>query len=369
MLKVLHTGDLHLGMMHTTRNYPEGLRQNLIKARLTTLARLVEEANQAACQLIIIAGDLFNSHNVPQELIRDAVRILDGFTGACVAVLPGNHDYYAELSILWQTFLAQAPEQIVLLAETRPYPLHDFGLDAVLYPAPCDRRHSATNRLGWLRELSEKPAARWHLGVAHGTVRGISPDLDDRYFPMEREELLHTGLQHWFLGHTHTRYPDVEQTEQGGFAYCGTPEPDGFACSHAGYAWLTTLHEDKVFNRALTVGQYRFIEKTLAIRDVAAVENYFAQIGGENVLVKLYLTGRLPQEEYQQRSVCLDRCAGQVAYLEYDDSSLNLELSPASITAEFPAGSFPHLLLTSLAEDGDQEALQLAYELVKKVKK
>ncbi|HZK24982.1 MAG TPA: DNA repair exonuclease [Oscillospiraceae bacterium] len=369
MLKVLHTGDLHLGIMHTTRNYPEELRQNLVQARLTTLARLVEQANQTSCHLFVIAGDLFNSHNVTKELVLETIRILNRFTGACVAVLPGNHDFYTEMITLWQTFLDQAPEQIILLSQQKPYPLQDFGLDVVLYPAPCDRRHSATNRLGWLAELTEQPAGKWHLGVAHGTLRGISPDLDDSYFPMERDELLRTGLQHWFLGHTHSRYPDLEQTEETGFAYCGTPEPDGFDCSHSGYAWLTTFSDGKVLNQSLATGQYQFAEKSLEIRDLAAVEKFFTEIAAETLLLKLSLTGRLPREEYQQRAGLLKQCATKVAYLEYDDSLLRMELSAASIAAEFPVGSFPHLLLTSLADAGDREALQLAYELVKKVKK
>ena len=89
------------------------------------------------------------------------MRILDGFAGACVAVLPGNHDYYAGAEYFMADFWPDTGANS-FACETRPYPLHDFGLDVVLYPAPCDHRHSATNRLGWLRELSEKPAARWH---------------------------------------------------------------------------------------------------------------------------------------------------------------------------------------------------------------
>ncbi|MCR3923238.1 MAG: DNA repair exonuclease [Firmicutes bacterium] len=369
MLKVLHTGDLHLGMLHKTRNYPEELRQQLMDARIAVLAKMVETANSEGCQLIVIAGDLFHSHNVRKETVLQAVRALEVFEGACVAVLPGNHDYYNEMATLWKTFRENASEQIVVLSEQRPYPLCEYGLDAVLYPAPCDRKHSTENRLAWLTQLEEKPAGQWQLGVAHGTIRGISPDLDGLYFPMERDELAETGLQHWFLGHTHVRYPDLDMVENSGFAYCGTPEADGFDCSHQGYAWLTTLDGERVVNRSLQTGRFRFAEHTLEIRDLATVEKQLEEIAAETLLVKLQVSGRLPQEQYQQRDASLRQWAEQVAYLEYDDSLLTMEVSSASIAAEFPQGSFPYLFLTSLAEDGDHDALQLAYELVKKVKK
>ncbi|NLZ39061.1 MAG: DNA repair exonuclease [Firmicutes bacterium] len=369
MLKVLHTGDLHLGMTHRTRNYPEELRRQLVEARFLVLTKMVELANQEGCQLLLIARDLFHSHNVSKNTVLRAVKILQSFAGACIAVLPGNHDYYNESSAVWKTFLEHVPEYVLLLTQQKPYCLQEYGLDAVLYPAPCDRKHSAENSLGWLRNLREKPVAKWHFGIAHGSVRGLSLDLEDNYFPMEREELFATGLQHWFLGHAHSRYPDLEKATDCGFTYCGTPEPDGFDCRHEGYAWFTTCHDDKVEHHAVRTGQFRFIETTLEIQELETVEKYLKKIRSAAALVKLHLHGRLPQEQFRRRGAYLQQCAENVGYLEYDDSMLQMELSAESIAAEFPAGSFPYLLLTSLVAEGEDEALQLAYELVKRVKK
>ncbi|HPZ64900.1 MAG TPA: metallophosphoesterase, partial [Bacillota bacterium] len=63
-LKVLHTGDLHLGMTFNSRGYPEALRRRLVEARLKVLERLVETANGEGCQLFIVAGDLFHRTRV-----------------------------------------------------------------------------------------------------------------------------------------------------------------------------------------------------------------------------------------------------------------------------------------------------------------
>jgi DNA repair protein SbcD/Mre11 len=368
MLKVLHTGDLHLGMTHTTRNYSEGLRQRLVEARSDALARLVETANRQGCGLFVIAGDLFHHTRVNREVVLGALRALAAFDGVA-AVLPGNHDYYSEMSPLWKTFRDNAPENVLLLAETRPYPLADFGLDAVLYPAPCDRKHSGEHRLGWLGELAERPAARWHFGIAHGTVRGVSPDFDNQYFPMEREELAALRLDHWFMGHAHVRVPAAATATNCTVQFCGTPEPDGFDCSHGGQAWLTQFNDGETLSQSLDCGRFRFLELKCPVRSLEEIGQALEAVAGENTLVKLSLSGMLPEEEYRGRHAYLEGWRERFAYLESDDSALGMEINAEAIAAEFPAGSFPRLFLEALAGRENREALQLAYQLVKKVKK
>lgn len=369
MLKVLHTGDLHLGMTYRARNYPDGLRQALVEARFRTLERLMELANEEGCELVVIAGDLFHSTSVGKDAVLKAAKALKRFAGACVAVLPGNHDYHSEMSPLWTVFRENVPEQVVVLTDEEPYPLAGYGLDAVLYPAPCDRKHSGENKLGWIRRLETKPEATWHLGAAHGTVRGISPDVDGRYFPMEREELLGLGLHHWFLGHTHVRYPDADATQNCGLAYCGTAEPDGFDCNHEGYAWITAFTEGLIESRSVRTGAFRFADLKIAIRELADISRALDSIGGGNSLVKLVMTGVLPQEQYRERVAFMQQLRDKLCYLEWDDAALTAEVTSQAIAEEFAAGSFPQLLLSALAEQGEHDALHLAYHLVKKVKR
>jgi DNA repair protein SbcD/Mre11 len=368
MIKALHTGDLHLGMTHSTRNYPEYLRLRLVEARVRTLGRLVETANRESCDLFVIAGDLFHSNRVGKDLILATVKALADFDGV-VAVLPGNHDYYSDMSPLWKAFREIAPENVLVLAETKPYPLMDFGLDAVLYPAPCDCKHCGENRIGWIEQVRARPSARWHLGIAHGTVRGVSPDFDNRYFPMERDELTALRLDFWFMGHTHIRVPLTDVAENCGIQFCGTPEPDGFDCRHEGYAWLTTFRDDYTESRALPFGTYRFMDLACQVSSLEEVNRLLDEAAAEHVLIKLALSGLLPEEEYRGLKVFYDGWKERLAYLETDDAQLGVKISAEAIADEFPAGSFPRLFLSALADGGNQDALQLAYQMVKKVKK
>ncbi|MFY9384148.1 MAG: DNA repair exonuclease [Dethiobacteria bacterium] len=371
-LKIFHTADLHLGMTFGNRSYPEEVRRQLVEARYETLERLVELANEAQCRIFLIAGDLFHRAQMPREIIARVARTLSRFQGDCIAVLPGNHDYCDGYGSLWNEMRELAPDALLLLTDTVPYPLHDYGIDAVIYPAPCHRKHSRENRLGWIGELAEKPAAGWQLGVAHGTVRGISPDLEGEYFPMDENELAGLRLHHWFLGHTHVRYPDLEQVQGAPFCFSGTPEPDGFDCRHGGSAWITTLEEGGgVHCRAISTGKFRFMEIARELRDAAGLDELQEELrqAGKQALVKLRLSGFLPEKAYNSRRRRLDELRSSLLYLEDDDSALAVELSAELIEDRFPSGSFPQRLLSRLAQKNDPAALQLAYRLIDEVKR
>ncbi len=359
-------------MTFGNRPYPEGVRRRLIEARYETLERLVEQANEAQCQLFVVAGDLFHRAQMPPEAVVWAVEALSRFQGGCVAVLPGNHDYDDGFGGLWKEMRELAPDSLLLLTDTAPFRLQDYGIDAVLYPAPCHRKRSRENRLSWIRELAERPPAKWHIGVAHGTVRGISPDPEEQYFPMDEEELLALGLHHWCLGHTHVRYPDLDRVQGAGFCFSGTPEPDGFDCRHGGSAWVITLDEGgQAECCALSTGSYRFMDLSRQLQGEADLDNLAEELrqAGRRALVKLSLAGFLPEERYRSRRLWFDELRSNLLYLEEDDSTLAVELSAELIDTHFSAGSFPQRLLSRLAKKDDPAALQLAYRLIGEVKK
>ncbi len=372
-LKFLHTADLHLGMTFRNRAYPDEVRDQLVEARFETLSELVERANKEQCRLMIIAGDLFHRANVASAVVKRAVEILSRFEGPA-AILPGNHDYFEPYGSLWPEFKERAPEELILLSEMKPYPLHDYGVEAVLYPAPCDAKHAPTNRLGWIKDLADKPPGKWHIGVAHGAVKGISPDFENQYYPMEEAELDALNLDQVCLGHTHIAYPDQKEAENRPFLYCGTPEPDGFDCRHTGRAWITDIDESgQSYSRLLETGRYCFLEINKQVRVREDFQNLHRELadlpGDRRTLVKLKFSGTLPEEEYNDRFTAYSNLHEALFYLEIDDSELTVEITPEVIAANYPEGSFPYRFLNRLVRKENPEALQTAYRLVEEVKR
>lgn len=358
-MKILAASDFHLGMKF--RHYPE-VSDRLIAARFTALEKLVEAGNREGCDLFILAGDLFDTTSVPKATVLKARAILDRFAGKLVAVLPGNHDFYVpQGKDLWETFIGEGRGNVLVLTEGAPVPLAaDWQLDACLYPAPCFAKHSQANGLAWMA-AAPRPACAIHIGVAHGSVEGISPDMDGRYYPMTRGEIDRLGMDAMFIGHTHA------QRVEGTLFIPGTPEPDGFDCAHDGAGLLVELQRGKA-PRATPVpsGTYTWRHETHLLSEASAVDRLqekLSQPAYHTRLLKLRLEGRLAADAFQKTrewgAVLREKCFHLASF----ENQIGLLIGKADIDARYAPGSFAHELLTELARaPEDVPALQKAWD-------
>ena len=144
-------------------------------------------------------------------------------------------------------------------------------------------------------------------------------------------------------------------------------------CRHAGSAWLLEISDEKhVTAQRIVTGQYRFFDDSVTVNDrddIVALEGKYTQKGAEYNVLRLNIAGSLEQDERQTLQTTLDRIGQTVLHLEYNDSGLRTRVTSALIEREFSTGSFPQLFLGALQEQGDEQALQMAYELVQEVKK
>jgi DNA repair exonuclease SbcCD nuclease subunit len=369
-MKIFHTADLHIGMKFA-RGYSPEVQEGLIEARFETLQKMIEAANTQGCDIFVIAGDLFDSQRIPRKDILSAAAILKNFDGACVLILPGNHDYMQKgEGDLWASFRSAMPDRTLLLESPHCLDLRRFDINGAIYPAPCTAKHSRTNAIGWIRDCPKDPTIKHHLGIAHGSLEGVSPDLEGDYYPMLQEELRNSGVDLWLMGHSHIRYPDQEKGTEGRIFFPSTPEPDGFDCNHPGYAWLIALDDDKaVHYESIRTGKFRFLtlEKELSGEDdMEGLKADFGKLDRERRLVKLKLKGRVKGEIYEGRSLLIEELNRCVLHLEYDLSELLREITIEDIDREFTEGSFPHRLLRTLARDRKSPtSLQIAYDLIR----
>lgn len=364
-LKIFFTSDLHLGMKFA--GYPE-VSEELVQARFDTLQRLVTLANEHQSDLFVIAGDLFDRVSVTKKDVLKAAHILKGFEGKLAAVLPGNHDFITEpRNDLWAHFSEGAGDRTLLLEKTQQYPLHSYDMDAVLYPAACTKKHSAENAIGWISDSPKDVNIGHHIGIAHGSLEGFSPDFNKTYYPMTMPEIQKAGINLWLLGHTHVRYPQNPGVYDKLF-YAGTPEPDGFDCKHGGTAWLLDLSDDnKISAGTVPTGIYSFAHEYLNIHGIAEANKLLHRYDkekGEKILLKVRLQGSLPRSEFSLLQKVRKNIKEQLFYLEWDDNSVIEEITPDIIRAEFTEGSFPYRLLTALSEAEEKDTLQMAYNLI-----
>ena len=243
MLKIFVTGDNHIGKKYD--RYPE-VKEQLIQSRFDSLDTMVKRAEQEGCTLFVITGDLFDNVNtIRQKDIKQVVEILAQFSGS-VIVLPGNHDYYTGEEKVWKDFnnaLNAMEHNIFLMTEMKPIQF-DAGEELLmLYPAYCQSKHSKENNLGWIKDLSFD-ADVYHIGLAHGAIAGITPDMNNEYFMMTEKELNDIPVDVWLIGHTHIPYPMLS-TEQETVGYKifnpGTHAQTDLHNHTAGYGFLVQL--------------------------------------------------------------------------------------------------------------------------------
>ncbi|MCK5217301.1 MAG: DNA repair exonuclease [Methanosarcinales archaeon] len=370
-LKIFHTSDLHLGMKFSAHTE---VQSELTEARFNTLDKLVNKANDEKCDLFVVAGDLFNQASIAKKNIAQAAKSLSRFEGKLVAVLPGNHDFTTpEQHDLWNNFEQYSGDNIIILMNGDLVSLQHYDLDVDLYPAPCTSKHSDKNAIGWIKEVDKNDGALYRIGIAHGSLEGVSPDFNKEYYPMTESELIGCGLDIWLMGHTHIQFPQNPGAMDKIF-YSATPEPDGFDCTHEGKAWIIELDDKKkITPTSINTGTYRFLHDEIDIQTISALENAVNKYRSDdfsNTLLKLKITGRIPIEEYAQIPQILKNIQDHIFYLQENTYDLAEMITSDIINKEFVEDSFPHKLLTGLSEDEDDwEALQIAYDLINEVKR
>lgn len=364
-LKIFHTGDIHLGMKFN--GYGDLVKESLVEARFEVLERMIEQANDLNADLFVIAGDLFNSNKVIKRDINRTVSILNKFNRGAVLVLPGNHDYDNGKVDLWQEFSKLPSEKIVLLNETRYYYLDDYGIDAVIYPAPCHNKHSKINSLGWVKEQGLAQTGTYHIGVGHGAIEGLSADLEGNYYPMSMNELNDIPTDLWLLGHTHVCYPTQEKISNHKIFNPGTPEPDGLDFNDRGCAWFIEIEDGKVDAERIETGKYRFLDKRFLVNsdeDLQEIKDWTLEGEAMKKIVRLTLEGNLSEEAYENLNEYYKELESGLFHLIIRDSNLKVRINEEIIEREFTRGSFPYEFLNGLIHDED--ALQIAYDLLRR---
>ncbi|NLY45896.1 MAG: DNA repair exonuclease [Tissierella sp.] len=364
-LRIFHTGDIHIGMKFN--NYADDVKENLSEARFLTLENMISKSNEENTDIFVVAGDLFNTIQVAKRDISRTVKILDKFNGACVLVLPGNHDYDNGMTDLWREFINVHSEKVVLLNEEKEYYLNDYDLDVVVYPAPCHSKHSKENSLQWIKDRGLAATGKYHIGLAHGALEGLSPDIEGNYYYMSMDELSSIPTDLWLLGHTHIRYPLVDNIENHKIFNAGTPEPDGLDFKDVGSAWLIDIDEEKTKAERIITGEYRFYDKEFELDsddDLDKIISWALNDDPKKKIIRLILKGNLSKDAYEELSSFYRELESHLFYLRVDDSDLKIKINKEIIEKEFTKGSFPYEFLTGL--EHDEEALQIAYDLLRR---
>ncbi len=213
VVKLVHTADLHLGSHFSST--PEIAAKRKLE-QMQTLGNIIKICHEREAIALLIAGDLFDSVCVEEQLLSEVKHIL-GESGLHVFIAPGNHD--------------PATPDSSYVASKWPDNVHIFtkGLECVEIPGAnayvwgVGFRHSLEIE-SILPEFTPNDG-KINILLMHSEVVPDS-SMESRYNPVSHERLVSLGMDYCALGHKHK--PSSVSYGECSYVYPGCTSARGF---------------------------------------------------------------------------------------------------------------------------------------------
>ena len=192
MLTFIHAADFHLDSAFGALDQRRAAGRR--RESRETVTRLANYVNGHGVDLVLLAGDLFDSAAAFRETGEQLAAAL-GQMEARVFIAPGNHDWYGPgspwLTVDWPENVHIFSENTLTAAELPQWGLVVHG---AAFTGP-DQPESL------LRGFTAPADGRVHIGLLHGE---IDPP-EERYDPLRKPDIAASGLAYLALGHVHRR--------------------------------------------------------------------------------------------------------------------------------------------------------------------
>jgi DNA repair exonuclease SbcCD nuclease subunit len=286
MLKILHTADIHLGAKFSGLGDKGASQREQLRA---TFKSVVAAAISERVNIVLIAGDLFDSNQQPQrniDLVIEQFNLLAS-NNIPVCLVPGTHDALDSSSIYRKVdFEGKCPGLTIFTDADMSYKEYP-NLDLTVYGKPNLSNRSSTSPL---KGLKVSTSSKFHIAMAHGSL--YIPEKiaeDDHVFRLE--EVQASGMDYLALGHWHRVYRCPGDRPAW---YCGPPEwvPGQTGKGGVLLVALTDSGEVKVEAKMLGLRDYDETEIDMSeIRELAALKARLSVGANQNLIRRVTLKG------------------------------------------------------------------------------
>lgn len=368
-LRILHTADLHLGAKFA---FLGEKASEYRKEVLDTFKKIVELAKGRHANIVLVAGDFFDSNKVPQyliEFVKSQFAALQE-AGIYVAILPGTHDalipnegvylkeYFAEFT---NVFVFHDPAAV-----KKEYP----DLSLTVWGKVYQSNKSKDSAL--ISFSKEEKSSTFNVLMAHGSLK-IPGKYQKDDWPFGPEEIASSGADYIALGHWHGAQ-DISQ--KGAIAwYSGSPsltdreEKGGLGFGHIILAELSQESGGKVQTSVepIKVSAKVFIEEDIDITSVENLETIKKRIqegaGAETIKI-VNIKGLLHPGLILDAETMTEELKDQFFYLKIN---ILAHLAVANISEEqYPKelvlGQYVEILKKKIANEENEEQRRLLEE-------
>lgn len=212
-VKILHTADIHIGAAESFLGAAADSRRY---ETLITFEKTLDLAVQKETQLVLIAGDLFDSNRIEERFIDAVFNKIASIAPIKVIFAAGNHD---PLNAESPFVTRDLPENLYVLgAKDENILFEDLGV--CIFGRSFDNAY-----LKGEEKFTLTPAEEYiNILVQHGELKS---DLNSEYNAITPKFVSTCGMDYIALGHVHKK-SEIGKINSTSFAYCGCPEGQGF---------------------------------------------------------------------------------------------------------------------------------------------
>jgi DNA repair exonuclease SbcCD nuclease subunit len=302
MLLLLHTADVHLGARHADLGDRAATQR---ERQFAAFVATVDLALAEKVDLVLIAGDLFDSNVQPRRSVERAAAQLKRLVDARIRIViaPGTHDVFDRASIYRAYDLpalagAVGSDLVTVLDPDHPE-VHLKPLDLIVHGRCFATKRAPQSPLAGL-DVAKDDRAAWHVGLLHAAL-AIEGKTDGDDVVITSDEIAASHLDYLALGHWHSTTKG--RAGRTTYAYSGAPEPIALDQDRAGNVLLVGLDapdgKKHVSVEERRVGRTRFERIQL---DAAAVGSQpqlvakLAERADTDLVIDVELIGVRPDE-------------------------------------------------------------------------
>lgn len=211
-IRIAHLSDFHLGSEINERNE---LKEQINKSLIKSLYNIFNVMNSSKVDLVLIAGDFYESSSVDRNLKNIINEVFSKFKGKII-IAPGNHDYISLESVYNEKW----PSNTFIFKNSNVEYFEFSDLKTRVYGCAFTQSHVYERKLSDIYDIDDSYI---NIGVFHGQIDSI----ENQYHPIFLSDIENSRLDYLALGHIHKR-SEIKKIGKTYYAYSGNPMGRGF---------------------------------------------------------------------------------------------------------------------------------------------
>lgn len=351
-VKILHCADLHI------ENESKGNDlsvQNHYSDLLKGLRQIVSLANEEEVDILLIAGDLFDTSAVDTATLNSVKESLSDCQ-SYVFISPGNHDYVSVESP-YHDDEGWPEDTFIFKNDWESFELPD--LNTVVWGAAFQSTHVEESLIDVTADVDRD---KINLCCIHGDL--VSNTAESNYHPIIPDHISTLPIDYLALGHIHKRC-DVQEFSSTFYAYPGNPVGRGFDELGPRGVYLGFVGRGRADLDFYPIAERHYLVEEIDISNLVTEREILARVREElearygedwkKHYYRLIFTGEGADGQLLSWTSIKDQLSDELAYLEIQDRtvvSIDLDSAAEENTLQ---GAFIRNALRDLEKKQDEE--------------